>query len=82
VQIDGWRHWQGERGEWRLDIDDVEFRAADPVPQDGSYTLNTPEDHVLILIFERLDEDTIAVTLIGPRRERVFEVTSAGDVSE
>lgn len=80
VNIDGWRDWQGQRGEWHLDIDNVEVRGQDPVPQAGQYVLGTPEDKTVTLAFERLDDDTIQVTLTGPRRERVFEVTSTGDV--
>ena len=80
VEIDGWRDWQGTRGEWHLDIDEVEVRGQDPVPQSGQYALTTPENKLVTLAFERLDEDTITVTLTSARRERVFEVTAAGDV--
>jgi len=60
----------------------VQMRAIDPVPQAGAYSLATPEGHDLGLSFMRLDDETIQVTMTGGRRDRVFEVTSAGAVSE
>ncbi len=82
IRVAGMRDWTSARGTWALDIDDVEMRAVDPVPQAGSYSLTTPQDHVLGLSFLRIDEDTIEVTMTGGRRDRVFRVTSFGDVSE
>lgn len=82
IRVDGERQWTGPAGSWDLDIDGVEFRPVDPVPQAGSYTLTTPADKVVSLSFERVDEDTIAVTMTGPRRERVFHVTRAGNVKD
>lgn len=32
--------------------------------------------------FERIDDDTIEVTVSGGRRDRVYRVTSAGAVAE
>lgn len=80
IQVVGTRDWTSPRGSWALDIDDVQMRAVDPVPQAGSYSLTTPQEHVLGLSFERIDEDTIEVTMTGGRRDRVFQVTSIGDV--
>ena len=80
IQVVGTRDWTSARGTWELDIDDVQMRAVDPVPQAGSYSLTTPQEHVLGLAFERIDEDTIEVTMTGGRRDRVFRVTSFGDV--
>ncbi|MCA9687792.1 MAG: hypothetical protein KC457_36875, partial [Myxococcales bacterium] len=62
IVINGERHWEGENGLWDLDIDEVEVRGQDPVPQSGQYALTTPEDKLVTLAFERLDEDTITVT--------------------
>ena len=45
----------------------VEMRWADPVPQAGSYTLETPAGKTLSLGFSRVDADTISVTVTGPR---------------
>lgn len=81
IEVVGTRDWTSARGTWALDIDDVQMRAADPVPQAGAYSLTTPQEHVLGLSFERIDEDTIEVTMTGGRRDRVFRVTSLGEVS-
>ncbi len=80
VNIDGWRDWQGEAGDWELDIDNVEVRGQDPVPQAGQYLLATPKGQTVTMAFVRLGDATIEVTLTGPRRTRVFEVSSTGDV--
>ncbi len=82
IQVVGTRDWNTSDGAWALDIDDVELRAADPVPQSGRYTLRTPDDADVSLRFERVDDDTIEVTLEAPRREAVFHVTRAGDIEE
>ena len=82
IQIDGERRWDNERGTWELAIADVELRWIDPVPQAGSYTLTTPKGKTAVLSFERIDDDTIAVTLSGGRKDLVFNVTRAGAVSD
>ncbi len=82
IKVVGTRDWTSPRGTWSLDIDDVEMRAVDPVPQAGSYTLTTPQEHQLTLSFERLDENTIEVSITGGRDDVVFKVTSAGEVEE
>lgn len=82
IQIDGIRDWESPNGEFHLDVDEVEFRLVDPVPQAGSYTLTLPSGNDLALLFERIDEDTIEVTAVGPRRSRVFHVTSSGAVTD
>jgi hypothetical protein len=66
--VDGSRSWTGHLGKrWDLAIDGVEMRWADPVPQAGSYTLESPAGKTLSLGFSRLDADTIQVTVTGPR---------------
>ncbi|HET9235150.1 MAG TPA: hypothetical protein VFP10_13520 [Candidatus Eisenbacteria bacterium] len=66
--VDGSRSWTGSLGRrWDLAIDGVEMRWADPVPQAGSYTLESPEGKTLSLSFSRVDSDTIEVTVTGPR---------------
>ena len=82
IVVDGTRQWTSETGEWLLDIDNVEMRGQDPVPQAGVYSLTTPADKVLTLTFERLDDDTIKCVLEGTRRTWVFEVTSQGVVED
>lgn len=80
IAVDGSRSWEGERGNWELEIDQVEWRWIDPVPQAGSYVLTTPKDKTLTMSFSRLDDDTIEVTVEGARRDYDFRVTSLGDV--
>lgn len=75
--IDGARSWTGRKGgTWNLDIDGVEVRALDPVPQAGLYTLENPGGKALSMGFERVDSTTIRVTISGPRRDFEFEVVS------
>jgi hypothetical protein len=77
IQVAGTRSWTGPRGRWDLGIDDVEMRWVDPVPQAGSYTLVTPKEKTVKLSFARVDADTIAVTLTGPRgNAHTFNVNS------
>lgn len=82
LEVNGERHWDNDRGAWELAIEGVELRWIDPVPQAGSYTLTTPKGKTAVLAFERVDDDTIAVTLSGGRKDRVFHVTSSGSVSD
>jgi hypothetical protein len=80
IQVDGSRTWDGESGHWDLAIDSVQMRWTDPVPQAGSYTLRTPFDKTLSLSFERVDGDTIRVTVAGPKRDFSFTVSKAGQI--
>lgn len=82
IQVDGERAWTGQRGTWSLDIDAVQMRWADPVPQSGTYTLVNPDDKRMTLSFERLDSDTITVTIAGTKRSFSFDVTAAGQIEE
>lgn len=79
---DGNRYWNSDRGDWNLDIDNVEIRWEDPVPQAGTYTLDTPFDKSASLSFERLDDDTIEVTVASGEEEFSFEVSKLGTVSD
>lgn len=75
VGIDGERTWTGAAGnEWQLDIDGIEMRAEDPVPQAGTYTLITPKDKTLSLGFARVDDETITVTIGNGRNSFDFNV--------
>lgn len=80
--VDGEQHWKGKRGTWDLDIDQVEMRWADPVPQAGTYTLDTPFGKRVTLSFERQSETAIEVTIAGPRRSFDFTVASLPDGEE
>jgi hypothetical protein len=81
IQIDGSRSWTGERGTWDLAIDGVQMRWTDPVPQAGSYSLHTPFDKSVSMSFSRVDEDTIKVTVAGPKRDFSFTVSKAGAIA-
>ncbi|HEY2408975.1 MAG TPA: hypothetical protein VGI10_23380 [Polyangiaceae bacterium] len=81
MQIDGTRTWVGQRGEWDLAINAVQMRWADPIPQAGSYVLTTPFNKTITLSFARVDDNTIAATLSGPKRSFTFNVSEAGDAT-
>jgi hypothetical protein len=74
--VDGKRHWSGKKGDWDLDIDGVEMRWIDPVPQAGTYTLDTPFDKRIEASFERVSPTSIQVTLAGPKRSFDFKVST------
>jgi hypothetical protein len=80
IQVDGSRSWTSSRGQWDLGIDAVQMRWVDPVPQSGSYTLSTPKNKTLSLSFERVDEDTIQVTVGNGKKSFSFNVTKIGSV--
>lgn len=84
IHVDGESSWTGHKGEtWVLTIDDVEMRAEDPVPQAGTYRLESPKGKSLTLSFSRVDADAIEVTLTGPRGKSFsFTVRRAGGVQE
>jgi hypothetical protein len=76
IEINGSRAWDGEAGHWDLDIDGVEVRWIDPVPQSGSYTLTTPADKTLAMTFERVDTNTIHVTITNGEKDFGFDVST------
>jgi len=82
IVIDGQHNWDNAKGPWALDVDAVELRWVDPVPQAGRYTLETPKQKLITLDFKRVDADTIAVTLASGSRERVLHVTRSGKVQD
>lgn len=80
-EVSGTRAWEGERGRWELDIDAVQMRWADPVPQSGRYVLHTPFDKTLTLEFERIDEDSIGVSASSGDRSVALKITRLGIIS-
>lgn len=80
--VDGSRTWKGKKGDWSLDIDNVEMRWVDPIPQAGKYTLDTPFDKQLSLSFERASSTAIQVSIAGPRRSFDFKVLTLPDGGE
>jgi hypothetical protein len=79
--VDGARTWDGQRGRWELDIDGIEMRWTDPVPQAGSWTLTTPDDKVISFEFARIDGNTIGVTASGGDRSIELKVNALGIVT-
>jgi hypothetical protein len=82
IHIDGTRDWQRERGRVHVDIEGVEVRRGDSVPQDGSFVITRPDGGELTMTFARVDDDTIRVTVSGGEHERSFEVDADGDIRE
>jgi hypothetical protein len=82
IQVDGSRTWTGEAGRWDLAVEGVQMRWADPVPQAGTYRLASPRGRSLELSFERVDSDTIEVTLASGGRSFHFEVNAKGTVAD
>ena len=78
--VDGARTWDGPRGHWSLDIDGIEMRWVDPVPQAGTLALTTPKDTLITLQFNRLDSDSIGVTASGGDRTIDFSVNKLGAI--
>jgi hypothetical protein len=75
---DGQRTWEGQSGKWSLDIDNLEMRWEDPLPQSGSLQLDTPFDKSVEASFSRVNDRTIRVTLEGPRGSFGFNVSKPG----
>lgn len=82
IRVSGDREWHNRRGDWQLEIDDVEIRAIDPIPQAGEYRVYTPRGAEVVMAFARVDDNTIKATVTGGRLERVFYVSSSGEVDE
>ncbi len=82
ILVDGSRTWKGAKGTWDLEIDGVQMRWIDPVPQAGSYTLHTLADKSATLTFARVDADTIqvTVTVASGNGSFKFNVNSLGAV--
>jgi len=74
----GTRSWSGTSGFWSLDVDAVQVRWADPVPQSGSYVLTTPSLKTATLAFTRLTDTTIQVSLTSGKSSFEFNVTETG----
>ena len=83
IQIDGARSWSSERGDWQLTIDGIRAHWDDPVPEAGTYALETPFDgKSMTLGFERVDANTIAVTVESKNRSFSFNVNKVGIITE
>ncbi len=72
----GTRSWDGKAGHWSLEIDHLDMRWVDPMPESGSLTLNTPFDKTVGASFSRPDATTIRVTLESARGSISFNKTT------
>jgi hypothetical protein len=81
-QVDGSRSWEGAGGQWDLQIEGVQFRWIDPVPQAGTYSLVSPKDKTITMTFSRVDDDTIDVTLKSGEKTFLFTVSKTGTVKQ
>ena len=61
-----------------LDMQAIDQRFADSVPQLGAYDLTTPENQTLTLAFGRIDTDNIRVTIQGAQRDLSFVMRADG----
>lgn len=83
IVVDGTRSWSSDRGDWQLTIDGIRAHWDDPVPEAGTYRLQTPFDgKSMTLGFERVDDDTIAVTVESGNRSFSFNVNKVGMITE
>jgi hypothetical protein len=80
MRVDGTRTWDSKQGHFDLDIDGVEMRWSDPVPQAGSYMLTTPKGKMLSLTFTRTSDDSINVAAKSEANEFAFAVMSDGRI--
>jgi hypothetical protein len=81
VRINGLRDWRSSRGVYELDMQAIEQRFADSVPQFGAYALTLPTDDALTLAFGRIDTDTIRVTVQGAQQDLSFVVRPDGSIA-
>lgn len=81
IQVDGVRDWTSQTGAWHLDIQAVQMRWDDPIPQSGAYVMIAASGRSLTMSFARVDDDTIAVTLRSGSIDFTFQVNKLGQVS-
>jgi hypothetical protein len=81
VRINGLRDWHSSRGVYELDMQAIDQRFADSVPQFGAYALTLPTDDALTLAFSRIDTDTIRVAVQGAQQDLSFVVRPDGSIA-
>lgn len=81
IRINGLRQWQSSRGAFALDMQAIEQRFADSVPQFGAYDITLPTADTLTLAFGRIDTDTIGVTVQGAQEDMSFMVRPDGSIA-
>jgi hypothetical protein len=81
VRINGLRKWRSaERGTYVLEMQAIEQRFADSVPQQGAYELTLPTKDALTFAFGRIDTDNIRVTVQGAQQDLSFVVRADGTI--
>jgi hypothetical protein len=79
--LDGTRDWTNEAGDWSLDMSDLEIRPEDPAPQAGQIDLTNPAGDTFTIAYQRVDEDTIAATVVGRNGLRhLFHIEADGEI--
>ncbi len=81
IRVEGENTWSFDGRTWSLEIEGVEARPQDPLPQAGTYTLTTPR-HTLSLSFARVSEALIRVTIAGGERSFSFDVRATGAIED
>jgi len=78
IIVDGTRDWSLENGRsFHADLEGIQLRGQDPVPQAGTYAVTNPKGKTLTLTFERISDTKIRVTATGPRGRSIqLEVVS------
>lgn len=82
IKIDGVRTWTTNAGVWTLDINGIEMRPQDPVPQTGSYVLVLPNGKTMQMQFTRVDNATIQCTIQGLKRTFTFQIKALGLIEQ
>lgn len=82
IKVDGERAWSSNGKTWDLEIDGIEARWADPVPQAGAYRLSTPKGGTIEAGFRRVTEELIEVTLSRGAKSFKLYVRRGGDVED
>lgn len=78
VRMNGIRTWSSAHGGYQLEMQAIEQRFADSVPQLGAYDLTTPENDALTLAFGRIDTDNIRVIVQGAERDLSYVLRADG----
>lgn len=81
-EVNGSRSWKAPSGQWDLGIDGVQMRWVDPVPQAGTFSLETPFNKSVSLSFSRVDSNTIRVTVASGSSSFHFDVSELGQISQ
>lgn len=79
LKVDGWRRWQTLMGRWDMELAGLVVEPGAVLPLSGLGEVDTPFNHTVMIDFSRAD-GSHAVRVNGGRRDRLFEVTDAGEV--